>query len=91
MKQRCLNPKTNRWMSYGGRGITICDRWLTFDNFLADMGEKPPGYSIDRINNDGNYEPGNCRWASKEVQARSASEAGKKGAASRWKDHGCVT
>ncbi|MGH7867002.1 MAG: hypothetical protein ACREP9_05040 [Candidatus Dormibacteraceae bacterium] len=66
MKQRCLDPNHIGYHNYGGRGITICDRWLApngFTNFLADMGEKPHGRSLDRIDPDGNYEPGNCRWA----------------------------
>lgn len=63
MIQRCTNPKVPKWKHYGGRGITVCERWRDFTNFLADMGERPDGRTLDRTDPDGNYEPGNCRWA----------------------------
>lgn len=68
MLQRCTNPLNPKFQDYGGRGITVCERWQTFENFLADMGIRPNGLSIDRINNDGNYEPGNCKWATRKEQ-----------------------
>jgi hypothetical protein len=72
MKARCSNPKNRIFHLYGGRGITVCDQWAaSFENFLKDMGPRPaPDLSIDRINNDGNYEPGNCRWADKPTQSK---------------------
>jgi hypothetical protein len=71
MKTRCTNKNELCYDRYGGRGITICERWMfNFPNFLQDMGERPAkNYSIDRINTDGNYEPGNCRWATRSQQA----------------------
>ena len=69
MKNRCLNPKVPKYKDYGARGITVCKRWLdSFASFIADMGERPAHLTLDRINNDGNYEPGNCRWATAKQQ-----------------------
>jgi len=73
MRQRCTNPKEQGYRYYGARGISICERWGSFKNFLADMGRRPgPGYSIDRIDNDGNYEAENCRWATQTEQRRNS-------------------
>lgn len=70
IKSRCLNPRCPAWKHYGGRGITLCERWRSFENFYADIGDAPLGLSIDRIDNDKGYEPGNVRWATSLEQAR---------------------
>lgn len=78
MKQRCLNPNSHIWKYYGGRGITICERWLGkegFKKFHADMGEQN-GLTLDRIDNAGNYEPGNCKWSTMKEQATNRRKAG---------------
>ncbi len=76
MKNRCYNPNCEKYARWGGRGITVCERWLhSFANFYADMGQRPSAkHSLDRIDNDGNYEPGNCRWATSVEQNNNQSK-----------------
>ena len=68
MIQRCTNKNNHAWKDYGGRGIFVCERWMIFDNFFSDMGFRPPGLQLDRRNNDGGYEPSNCRWVDRKTQ-----------------------
>lgn len=69
MLDRCRNQNSHAFKDYGGRGITVCDRWLKFENFLSDMGERPKGRTLDRVENNGNYEPSNCIWSNRKNQA----------------------
>jgi hypothetical protein len=69
MHARCENPTDQKYSYYGARGIRVCKRWESFVNFIADMGKRPPGYLLDRINNNGNYTPANTRWATPKQSA----------------------
>ena len=90
MWQRCTNPKQARYKDYGAKGISVCDEWKNFAVFLKDMGEPPVGASIERIDNSKGYSPGNCIWATNEVQMRNTSRTriiefnGKKQCVADW-------
>lgn len=92
MIQRCSNPKNPAYMSYGGRGITVCERWLNFSNFYEDMGSRPPSKTLDRVDNSLGYSKDNCRWATRKEQGNNRRTNliiafnGKKKTLSQWAD-----
>jgi hypothetical protein len=75
MNTRCLNPKNEKFKSYGGRGIKVCDRWMIFANFLEDMGQPPPGMTLERKDVNGNYELSNCKWATAKEQCNNRQKS----------------
>ena len=77
MKSRCFQPSSVRWQHYGGAGVTVCKRWLSFSNFLEDMNERPSGTTLGRIGDRGNYEPGNCQWQTNKEQGKHGSSNGR--------------
>ena len=77
MKDRCCNPQHHAFNRYGGAGVQVCERWLSFPNFLADMGDRPAGTSLGRIGDVGNYEPGNCQWQTDKEQAKRGTNQNK--------------
>lgn len=92
MRDRCSNPNRRDWDRYGGRGIKVCERWQVFENFLADMGERPAGMSLGRIDPNGDYSPENCRWANGTTQGNNTrrnvyvEHGGKKQTIAQWAD-----
>lgn len=78
MKSRCLNQNDRRYKDYGGRGVQVCERWMDFRTFLEDMGERPEGLTLDRIDNNGNYEPSNCHWVGSHLQAANKRNSSRK-------------
>lgn len=78
MNARCRNPNSTHYEYYGGCGVTICEHWREYGNFLADLGERPEGLTLDRIKSEGNYEPGNCRWVTRKEQAQNRRKKYKK-------------